>query len=396
MQDDTSGSHGTPDEQAVSTAAAGDELTPERIEAAYAAAREEEVRNRRPVTVLVAGNTGAGKSTLINTVFGREVARTGTGRPVTEDVEEYVSEVPPLRLLDTRGFEAGDGIAFDKVDAELAKRREQGDPAAHIHVAWLCVLSGSNRFEPVNEKFVQRVAERSIPCVIVLTQADRETDLLDHVNQFLTEHRRRFPKHDIDVVELLAQPTKGRNGQETRAYGVAELLNLTDRFLDAGMRTAFAQAQIVNIDLKKREARTIVTIAAAAAGGSAAIPVPGGHGVALALIQVGMMAKIDLIFGRSLLGGKTAIQGAATKIAAMGGRWAFGLALETALKFIPGAGSIAGTAIGGTVGTAITTTMGLAYIEISARVASGDPTLSNAAAILDALLAEVMKMKRAA
>lgn len=396
MQGETNGTDIAPKEQAGSASTSVDQLTPERIEAAYAAAREEEIRSRRPVTVLVAGNTGAGKSTLINTVFGREVARTGTGRPVTEDVEEYVSEVPPLRLLDTRGFEAGDGIAFDKVDAELARRREQGDPAAHIHVAWLCVLSGSNRFEPVHEKFVQRVAERDIPCVIVLTQADRETDLRDHISRFLDEHRRRFPNHDIDALELLAQPTKGRNGQETKAHGVTELLNLTDRFLDSGMKSAFAQAQIVNIDLKKREARTIVTLATAAAGGTAVIPVPGGHGVALALIQVGMMAKIDLIFGRSLLGGKTAIQGATTKIVAMGGRWAFGLALETALKFIPGAGSIAGTAIGGTVGGAITATLGLAYIEISARVASGDTTLSDAAAILDALLAEFLKMKRAA
>lgn len=378
------------------TAVPIDQLTPERIEAAYAAAREEEMRSRRPVTVLVAGNTGAGKSTLINTVFGREVARTGTGRPVTEDLVEYVSEVPPLRILDTRGFEAGDGIAFDKVDAELAKRRAQGDPAAHIHVAWLCVLSASNRFEPAHEKFIQRLAEREIPCVIALTQADRDTELLDHVTGLLEEHRRRFPKHEIAALELLAQPTRGRNGQETKAHGVTELLNLTDRFLDAGMRTAFAQAQIVNVELKKREARAIVTLAAAAAAGSAAIPVPGGHGVALGLIQVGMMAKIDLIFGHSLLGGKNVIQGAATKLAGMSGRWAFGLALETALKFVPGAGSIAGTVIGGGVGSAITTTMGMAYVEVSARVAVGDPTLSNAAAILDALLAEFLKMKRAA
>lgn len=396
MQENANETSSSAEVQDEATVAPIDQLTAERIEAAYAAARDEEIRSRRPVTVLVAGNTGAGKSTLINTVFGREVARTGTGRPVTEDVVEYVSEVPPLRVLDTRGFEAGDGIAFDKVDAEFSRRLAQGDPAAHIHVAWLCVLSGSNRFEPAHEKFIQRLAERGIPCVIALTQADRDTDLLDHVNGLLKKHRHRFSKHEILALELLAEPTRGRNGQETKAHGVTELLNLTDRFLDAGMRTAFAQAQIVNVELKKREARVIVTLAAVAAAGSAAIPVPGGHGVALAIIQVGMMAKIDLIFGRSLLGGKNVIQGAATKLAGMSGRWAFGLALETALKFLPGAGSIAGTAIGGTVGSAITTTMGMAYVEVSARVAAGDPTLSNVAAILDALLAEFMKIKRAA
>nr|WP_233709675.1 GTPase [Helicobacter salomonis] len=35
------------------------------------------------LNVLVAGGTGVGKSTLINVVFGEEMARTGQGKPVT-------------------------------------------------------------------------------------------------------------------------------------------------------------------------------------------------------------------------------------------------------------------------------------------------------------------------
>jgi len=34
--------------------------------------------------LLVVGKTGVGKSTLVNTMFGSEVARTGVGEPVTK------------------------------------------------------------------------------------------------------------------------------------------------------------------------------------------------------------------------------------------------------------------------------------------------------------------------
>ena len=55
--------------------------------------------------VVVAGITGAGKSTLINAVFGHELAKTGTGRPITEQIAEYQSDDFPIRIWDTVGLE---------------------------------------------------------------------------------------------------------------------------------------------------------------------------------------------------------------------------------------------------------------------------------------------------
>ena len=58
--------------------------------------------------VLVIGNSGVGKSTLINAVLGEEVARTSYGtKGTTPKLDIYESEKIPFRLIDTIGFEPG-------------------------------------------------------------------------------------------------------------------------------------------------------------------------------------------------------------------------------------------------------------------------------------------------
>ena len=42
--------------------------------------------------ILIAGKSGVGKSSLLNYIFGEEVAETGAGKPVTaEGLHEYLS-----------------------------------------------------------------------------------------------------------------------------------------------------------------------------------------------------------------------------------------------------------------------------------------------------------------
>ena len=82
------------------------------LAAALNKAFEEAQRNLGRVNVLIAGRTGVGKSTLINSVFQGRLAPTGQGEPVTQTTRLLTKEGIPLAIWDTRGLELAD---FQKI-----------------------------------------------------------------------------------------------------------------------------------------------------------------------------------------------------------------------------------------------------------------------------------------
>ena len=64
-----------------------------------------EVDKMQPLNVLVAGKTGSGKFTLINALFRENLARTGAGLPITQQLMRITKEGVPPTLYDNKGLE---------------------------------------------------------------------------------------------------------------------------------------------------------------------------------------------------------------------------------------------------------------------------------------------------
>ena len=183
------------------------------------------------LTVMLVGQSGVGKSTLINQFLklkGRNRARTGTGTFVTTETHDYRSdEIPFLRLIDTRGIEINInyGAAEVKNNATAFIRNQLATNNINNFVSciWYCITG--DRFQQVEIDLLNALRssyeDNTIPIIIVYTQAVDEV-IIDDMSKFIKEQ-----KIKATFIKVLAEGKKLTNKTFIDAYGLDDLLKET-------------------------------------------------------------------------------------------------------------------------------------------------------------------------
>ncbi|WP_425250554.1 GTPase [Helicobacter pylori] len=100
------------------------------------------------MNILLMGYTGSGKSSLINALFGEEIAKAGVGKPITQHLEKYIDEQKGLILWDTKGIEGKDyRDTMQSIKKEMEDSFKTLDEKEAIDVAYLCVKETSSRVQ---------------------------------------------------------------------------------------------------------------------------------------------------------------------------------------------------------------------------------------------------------
>ncbi|KAF8851319.1 hypothetical protein BDZ45DRAFT_730994 [Acephala macrosclerotiorum] len=130
------------------------------------------------VRILVCGNCGVGKSSLVNTVFGVEVTHSSHRQTGRHDVNEgfQTPERPDLIIHDSGGFEAGGSEEFEAVEKFVTKMSAETEMKDRLHVIWFCIELNSARTKQKATvelfKTVSRFA-KNVPIVVVGTKKDQ-------------------------------------------------------------------------------------------------------------------------------------------------------------------------------------------------------------------------------
>ncbi len=220
-------------------------------------------RGELPVAnIIVAGITGSGKSTLVNAVFGEEMAATGMGKPVTEHIAEYKPKDKPICIWDTVGFELDSGktgATIKSIRETIRKKAESEDVFDRIHAIWYCIAADSHRVQSKEIEFIKRLYEEGVPFIIVITKchlAEEETDRFENEIKNATEEN---GMNNIDIIQILAKPYKTRGADKPiPSFGLPKLIDVTLAKLPKFIVSAFAAAQKVNKNVKRDECGKII------------------------------------------------------------------------------------------------------------------------------------------
>lgn len=338
----------------------------------------EKIKNLKRLNIIVAGKTGVGKSTLINSVFRDNLVATGMGKPVTSHMRKITKKGIPLAIYDTRGFELGKEVQAEvkkEVIDTISKGLASQDINEAIHCIWYCINTASNRIEPEEIEWLRELSKENeitqVPIIVVLTQSFSKKKAQELRQTLLDENL-----DIVQIVPVLAEDYEIEDLGTAKAYGLDVLIQVMEEALPEELMDTLQNVQIASLKAKKLRAQAVVATAAVAAAGEGAAPIPFADCALLIPTQLGMIASITVIFGFDV--NKSIITALLSSTIGAGGATLLGkTVVSNLLKLIPGAGSVAGGAISAGTAGVITAALGEAYIGVMELVFKGDMSIDD-------------------
>ena len=236
--------------------------------------------------ILVIGDSGVGKSTLINAVLGEEIAESGFGdKGTTKELKVYESDVLDFRIIDTVGFEPS---FFKRMGAINAVKKwsknaiKEGKENSDINVIWFCVEGTSSKLFPEAIKSLSKATSifPSVPIIVVITKSyskpERERNIQMVKEVFEKQKNTKNLKGIIPVVALI--------------YEIDELI-------PEGMQAAKKDIEAFKLNRKRSFAQTAIATFTLSAVAIAAIPIPLSDAVLLTPLESGEINAIAKIYG---------------------------------------------------------------------------------------------------
>ena len=255
--------------------------------------------------VLVIGNSGVGKSTLINSVLGEETAKTGWGITGTTDkLEIYENENIPFRIIDTVGFEPSFIQKFKAINA--VKRWSKNSAKAgkednQINVIWFCIDGTSSKLFEETIKSLSSATSmwESVPVIVTITKSysipEREKNI-EMVNNAFAKQK-RYSKNLRKVIPVVAATYVLNDTAYAAPEGITELIDATNDLMPEGIKAAETDIARFKLNRKKVFAQSIVGTATTAATVVGAVPIPFPDAMILSPIEIGEVNALAKVYG---------------------------------------------------------------------------------------------------
>lgn len=201
------------------------------------------------INILILGKSGAGKSSLLNYLWGEAVAEAGVGMPVTPKSakgETGLYENPPLVvgenalvIFDSWGLEADKALEWTRIIETESKKRESSDNVGEwFHAVIYCVSSSGARIEPFElNDVVKPLQKAGYSIIFALTKAGRASE---SERQGLRKVIEESSSKNDSIIEIEACSAVLRGGNRTDPMGRQETIEALTFGLDRRLKDKFA------------------------------------------------------------------------------------------------------------------------------------------------------------
>ncbi|MGV8906407.1 MAG: YcjF family protein [Acetobacterium sp.] len=316
--------------------------------------------------ILICGATGVGKSSVVNHVFGQNLAKVGHGIPVTQGISKYERADSGVVLYDTEGYEIGtEKVSHYKSMVEnWLNKAGKLDLKNQIHEVWYCISAGNKRITDMDIEVIKSIKAQKVPLAVVLTQ-------IDNVDEGeLSAMEAAIRKYcELEFFRTCVSDDKAVIATLKDYLQWDDLIDWAIVHLDESLREGFIGALQGNLTSKRTLInRKIIPLYTSAAAGIALTPIPFSDAVLLVPVQIKMALHIMKTYGLDqTLGNLSSLVGSV--VVSESGRLLAQTLSANLLKMIPGVGTVIGIGVNTVVASSFTAAMGYAISEICFRCA---------------------------
>ena len=255
--------------------------------------------------VLVIGNSGVGKSTLINAVFGEHVAKTGWGiAGTTRELEIYESDTIPFRIIDTMGFEPSSKKrhkAISEVKKWSKNCAKNGNTDNQINMIWFCVDGTSSKLFPETIKYLSKATSiwKTVPVVVVITKSYSVPERAKNIKMVeeAFAQQKRYSDNLRKIIPVVAETYAFDESVYVAPDGVTELIDATNELMPEGLRAAEEDIGAFKLSRKRALAHSVVGAATTAGTVVGAVPIPFSDALLLSPIELLEINSLASIYG---------------------------------------------------------------------------------------------------
>ena len=203
-------------------------------------------RKKLHKNILLIGNAGVGKSTLINSFLKINKAKTGKGKPVTQDFIPYLAEPDNyFRLYDSKGFNLDEDYnkLVQNIEEFIEKKLLNDNPDELIHCIWYC-FTGSRYNEKEKEaikKLLELYEDDCLPIIITYLQFINKTK----ADQYLKSIKDYLGNDKINYTPVRALSEKMDDGNQIidmKSFGLDKLEEITNQRMANATNCSYYQS----------------------------------------------------------------------------------------------------------------------------------------------------------